>query len=249
MAWKNWSDHPFIAFPIFICAVVTAAYQIYDHYYSQPETRPPQTQPTRYVILPSPSEPQKPVPAPPVVPQQVRPVPSFQGGRPYATIETENSPPASQQMYTVVYGGTDGVNVRSQPNGKLLATAFEQTAAPITGLTSFPSRTNGIPWIKVELEGWMAQRKLTKSKPYLQGLDGGIFQVIWDGGGDPNDNYISLKSSPDVSSTRIAKVYTGTNVRTGRMMANGDFEWVEAKLVGWMALRSGRGTQLLARTN
>ena len=154
----------------------------------------------------------------------------------------------TQSAYTVVYSGKDGVSVRDDPGGRLLATAHIQQTVPV-GALSTPVMFNGVPWIKVEIVGWMARKKHTRDSSYFADLGNGISRVTWDGNGNPNDNFIALKALPDISSPRAAKVFTGTDVYTGQGVLGSAFEWVPARLVGWMAITSPKGTRLLARTN
>jgi hypothetical protein len=155
---------------------------------------------------------------------------------------------STQPAYTVVFNGSSGVNVRETPGGRIIAAAQNQRIVPIGGLST-PVMHNRLPWVQVEIVGWMARKKHSRVLPYFAELGGGVSRVIWDGNGNPNDNFIALKALPDISSTRAAKVFTGTDVYTGTGVVNGAFEWVPARLVGWMALRSSKGATLLARTN
>jgi len=154
----------------------------------------------------------------------------------------------TQSAYTVVYSGEDGVNVRDEPGGRLLATAQMQQTVPI-GALSAPVMFNGVPWIKVEIVGWMARKKHTRDSSYFADLGNGLSRVTWDGNGNSNDNFIALKPLPDISSPRAARVFTGTDIYTGEGVVGSSFEWVPARLVGWMAMQSSKGTRLLARTN
>lgn len=149
--------------------------------------------------------------------------------------------------WSVVYRGRDGVNVRAEPGGtSILATAYHQNVATIRGLSAKPVYKNGIPWVKVELHGWMAKRKLGKSYSYLAELGDGNAIVTWNGRGDPDDNFIALKAGPNIQAKRIAKVYTHTSISTGESQVSGSFEWVRARFVGWMATENRKGTRLLS---
>ena len=163
------------------------------------------------------------------------------GVAPYVSGQQNNT------KYQVTYSGDDGVNLRAEPGGSsILATAYKQNAISIRGLSSEPVIRNGLPWVKVELYGWMAKKQFGKDYSYLRPIGDDISVVTWDGGDNPTDNFIALKAESDISATRIAKIYTFTSVRTGEYKINGNFEWTRVKLIGWMALRSAKGTQLIS---
>ncbi len=153
----------------------------------------------------------------------------------------------SNISYQVVYGGSDGVNLRSAPGSKdIIATAYKQSVIAIHGLSYKPYFVDNIPWVKVKLVGWMAKKRHDKEYPYILPVQGNLAYVAWDGGDDESDNFIALKARPNISTTRIAKVYTNTSIRISESQDNGNYEWVKAELIGWMALSNRNGTQLLS---
>ncbi|EGV27562.1 hypothetical protein ThidrDRAFT_4623 [Thiorhodococcus drewsii AZ1] len=195
MSWKNWGDHPLIAFPVMMSAVIAASYAVYDHHYANAIVAASEAK--QNASTPNP-EVKTATNTQPVVPIHKLSLPKNNSHPNARSAEKNISKPILERNYVVVYKGPDGVNVRSQPSGRLLATAFEQNVSPITRISSTQQIKKGIPWIKVEMTGWMARRMLTKTRPYLKDIGNSISKVIWDGGGDPNDRFISLKSSPDV---------------------------------------------------
>lgn len=173
---------------------------------------------------------------------------AYQNGRPVPPRSEIRTRP--KYLY-VVYNGINGVRVRSYAGGQVIATALKQKVVPIKNLSTTPKIKNNLHWINVEINGWMARRKLDKLQPYLIEMDAINSKVIWDGGGTAN--FVSLRSGPSTSNTRIAKVYTGSYVNTGtnggirQIKIDGEFEWIKVTLIGWMALRSRNGEPLLQK--
>lgn len=162
-----------------------------------------------------------------------------------------NAPPlaAAQQAakpYVVVYDGEDGVNLRSSPGGfDIIATAFKTSGTLFTVISTEPVISGGIPWVKVRFTGWMARHNLRNGDINVATLQNSLGYVLWDGAGDPKDNFIAMKSQADISSHRLAKVYHNTSVRLGDSRNSGSYEWIEAELIGWAAVTSPRGTTLI----
>lgn len=153
---------------------------------------------------------------------------------------------AAGTLCIVAYTGGEGVNLRTKPSGtKIVAAAYQQDAVPLRVLSEKPIYVNGTPWVEVQLNGWMAFRKLSRSSPYLAEVAAGKARVDWDGGENPKDNFISLKTAPDYSAKRIAKIFNRTEVEVGNTIVQGEFEWISAQLIGWMAAISPEGTRLL----
>jgi hypothetical protein len=148
--------------------------------------------------------------------------------------------------YAVVYGGEDGVSVRSSPGGEdVIATAYKARGASFLVLSTSPYYTNGIGWMKVRMVGWMAKRNLRNGDTNVATLDNGLGYVRWDGNGNPKDNFVALRSLGSTSQ-RLAKVYHNTSLRLGKSQFDTEYEWVEAELVGWMALKGPKGSILIA---
>lgn len=166
-----------------------------------------------------------------------------------STLDTApDAPKSNQSLYTVVYGGPDGVNVRQTPSlgDNVIAAAFKQNSAPLTITSTNPIVVDGIPWVQVEVSGWLAYRKVSRTFSYLQETGEGKAKVNWDGGKNPNDNFLMLRVAPGTSSTQIAKIFDGTEILLGRTSLVGSFEWVSILLRGWMATKSTSGRPLLA---
>lgn len=148
--------------------------------------------------------------------------------------------------YTVVYGGQDGVSVRSSPGGEdVIATAYKAPGTSFLVLSTSPYYTNSIGWVKVRLAGWMAKRNLRNGDTNVATLENGLGYVRWDGNGNPKDNFVALRTLGS-NSQRLAKVYHNTSVRLGQSQTDSDYEWVEAELVGWVALKGPKGSTLIA---
>jgi hypothetical protein len=76
--------------------------------------------------------------------------------------------------------------------------------------------------------------------------NGGV--VTWDGGGDPNDNFIAMRTLGS-KGKRIAKVYHRTRVGLGEKTISGNYEWVFAETIGWLPLLGPKGSTLVQPVN
>lgn len=151
------------------------------------------------------------------------------------------------RTFEVVYSGSDGVNIRSKPNGTLMATLYGQSKSSFDQVPgSNESFSGSIPWILGSMEGWMAIRKITRGYDYAVSNGDGSLTMIWDGDGDPNDAFIALRSSLH-NGTRLAKMYRGAKlvVVDGSRRTLDGYEWIKVRLVGWAAQKSPKGTALL----
>jgi hypothetical protein len=167
--------------------------------------------------------------------------------QPDSSAGVSSSKGKSEQLYTVVWRGSDGVNIRSAPGlTDVLATAYRQDSAPLNVISKEPLLVSGIPWVEVEISGWMAYRTVGRASPYFELTDRGYSRVVWDGAGNPNDNFLALRISPGKSSTLIAIVFEGATVLLGNTTDHGRLEWVSALVRGWMAVRSRSGQALIA---
>ena len=151
----------------------------------------------------------------------------------------------ASKNYEVVYGGRDGVNLRSSPGGKdIISTAYKQRLVSIKGLSEEPYYLKGIPWVKVKLIGWMV--KSSKSHTYVTPVTSDFAYISWNGDGNPTDNFMALRAGASTKATRIAKVYTYTSVKVIESKSDSNFEWIKAEIVGWMAVKgSSKGNQFL----
>ena len=148
-------------------------------------------------------------------------------------------------LCSVAYSGVEGASLRRNPSEtNVLAAAYPQNSVPLKVLSESPVYVNGAPWVEVQLNGWMALRKLSRSVPYLAEIAVGKARVDWEGE-RLADNFIALKTAPDYLAKRIAKVFNGTEVEVGNIVVQGEFEWISAQLHGWMAAKSPQGTVLL----
>lgn len=151
--------------------------------------------------------------------------------------------------YRVVYSGSDGVNVRSAPNGKhILAAAYNQSLIPFKYLASNINGNRN--WKKFKITGWMVESSKRRHKEYLAVNLNNIATIIWDGDGNPRDNFVNLRTTTNFNNNNIvARVYTNTSVRvTGRKSIK-NREWVKVELIGWMLIKTSRGKKLLNLVN
>jgi len=149
-------------------------------------------------------------------------------------------------LYTVVYSGGDGVSVRSAPGGdEIIATAYRAPDSAFLALSPNTTYVNGIAWIPVRLSGWMARRNLRNGETNIATDGKGWGIVRWDGNGNPTDNFVSLRTFGD-DPQRLAKVYYNTSIRIGGSRRDSQYEWVQAELFGWMAVKGPKGTTLIA---
>ena len=151
------------------------------------------------------------------------------------------------RTFQVVYSGSDGVNVRSKPNGTLMATLYDQSESSFDQVPgSQESYSESIPWILGSMEGWMAIRYDKRGYDYAVSNGDGTLTMIWDGAGNPNDAFIALRSSLH-NGIRLAKMYKGAKlvVVDGNRRSLHGYEWIKVRLVGWAAQRSPKGTTLL----
>ena len=151
------------------------------------------------------------------------------------------------KSYRVIYGGADGVNLRSIPGGpEILATAFSTNSHIIASFSPAPYPAKGTDWVKVKLRGWMVRSG--QRYRFLSDIDTENAFVSWNGNGDSRDNFVALRSEPSLNGSLLAKIYTGTSVKkTGQQDAE-SYSWNQVEIVGWMAVRVtiGRQQELLA---
>lgn len=178
---------------------------------------------------------------------------NFQDGNDWSVVRVryykKNNSRSNNTFYRVVYSGKDGVNVRSTPNGKqILAAAYNQSTIPFKYLSSNPNGNRN--WKKFKITGWMVKKSKRRHKEYLVVNLDNIATIIWDGDGNPRDNFVNLRTTTNFKSNNIvARVYTNTSVRvTGRKMIK-NREWVNVELIGWMLIKTSRGKQLLNLVN
>lgn len=151
------------------------------------------------------------------------------------------------RSFDVVYEGSDGVNLRDRPNGILHATLYDQSSSKFhKDPVADEKYIDGLPWIFGRIEGWMAIRNIERGYDYAVRNTEGSLTMIWDGDGDPNDNFISLRSSIDGGS-RIAKMYRGAKLEIvdGNRRTIDGYQWIKVRLSGWAARKSPKGTTLL----
>ena len=146
--------------------------------------------------------------------------------------------------YQIAYKGVDGVNVRKSPSdGLVLATAFYQEIAPLELVSSNNGESSTL-WNKFRLTGWMVRRSYNTI--YLSDVVDNASTVIWDGKGDPSDNYVNMRVEASLNSTVIARVYTNTPIRILDSELVNNREWVEVEIIGWMLTRTSKGEQLIS---
>lgn len=152
----------------------------------------------------------------------------------------------SARSYEVAYGGSDGVSLRSRPNGDEWAVMYDQSYSFFEQVPgSEQASESGLLWIFGSMEGWMAIRKIERGYDYAVDNGDGTLTMTWDGGGDPGDAFISLRSSID--GYRLAKMFRGSQlvVVDSSRYEDGGYQWIKVRLIGWAARKSPKGTTLL----
>jgi hypothetical protein len=188
-----------------------------------------------------PPAPQIQPPAPPTSP----PPAAFQPPQVLAT--ATNQEQLHGKIYTVAYRGEDGVSLRSEPGGQILATLYYGPDTLLSVLSNSPVNYEGLSWIQVSVRGWMGIRNLKNGDINIASTtNGGV--VTWDGGGDPNDNFIAMRTLGS-KGKRIAKVYHRTRVGLGEKTISGNYEWVFAETIGWLPLLGPKGSTLVQPVN
>jgi tetratricopeptide (TPR) repeat protein len=155
----------------------------------------------------------------------------------------ENGPKVGE-IYTIAYKGNDGVSIRSSPSGDIIATAYFGPDTRLTILSEAPEPVDGLQWVQVKVDGWLAKRNLKNGDINIATLGDGTGVITWDGGGDPNDNFIAMRTLGSKGS-RIAKVYYKTKVMLGESKNSGNYEWAKSSFIGWIPIRGPKGTILI----
>ena len=155
----------------------------------------------------------------------------------------ENGPKVGE-IYTIAYKGADGVSIRSSPGGDVIATAYFGPDTRLTILSEAPEPVDGLQWVQIKVDGWLAKRNLKSGDINIATLADGTGVITWDGGGDPNDNFIAMRTLGSKGS-RIAKVYYKTKVMLGESKNSGNYEWAESSFTGWLPIRGPKGTLLI----
>lgn len=157
---------------------------------------------------------------------------------------TRTLPHTGIPRYQIVYKGVDGVNIRNSPGeGLVLATAYYQRIAPLELISSENGENNSL-WKKFRLTGWMVRRSYNAT--YLSSVIDDSSTVIWDGKGDPSDNYVSMRVESSLNSTVLARVYTNTKISILDTILINNREWVEVEIIGWMLTKTSKGEQLIS---
>ncbi len=150
------------------------------------------------------------------------------------------SPPASSSpgtnSYEVVYTGSEGVSVRSQPNSAAaqLGAAFRQSSVPLPATGEVDGR-----WVKLRLRGWMVAKG--RSTSYMTFRGGNRWQV-----NQNSDGVLSMRAEPHTNATKVANLSSHVSVTGLEERYVDGKKWVRAELTGWMATRlSSSGKTLL----
>lgn len=159
---------------------------------------------------------------------------------------------AQQETWRVVYTHPDprstGVNLRTEPDGDSwkIATCFSQAATPLRR-DGEAREVNGVVWLPVRLDGWMAIRRHNRESAYLREVAPGKWKVSYIGKGTRTDDSIAIRSLPGTAHTLVADVYDGSTVSGTERTRDDTYEWLKVSVSGWMASTSPKGTQLIAR--
>lgn len=160
------------------------------------------------------------------------------------TGKNQSDAPQAGDNYTVAYKGNDGVSIRSSPSGDIIATAYFGPDTRLTILSEAPEPVDGLEWVQVKVDGWLAKRNLKSGDINIATLADGTGVITWDGGGDPNDNFIAMRTLGS-KGNRIAKVYYRTKVILGESKNSGNYEWAKSSFIGWIPIRGPKGTLLI----
>lgn len=159
-------------------------------------------------------------------------------------VEVPRMVPSQGEHFTVAYKGADGVGLRDSPGGRIVATAYHGPDTLLVAVSDTPITTGGLTWVHVKVRGWMAARNLQNGDINIATTQGGGGVVTWDGGGNPNDNFIAMRTL-GAKGSRIAKVYHRSKIAIRDTTISGNYEWVQAEVSGWVALRGPRGSLLI----
>lgn len=137
------------------------------------------------------------------------------------------------KKYKLAYKSEDGECLRNKPGGEVLATIYYGQDTRITILSDSAVDFRGLEWFQVSVKGWMAYRNL-KNGDINIALSSSLGVVTWNGGGDPKDNFIAMRTL-GLNGKRIAKVYHGSEIVIADTKIYGNYEWVYAEIVGWLS--------------
>ena len=158
--------------------------------------------------------------------------------------EAKESPSLDSDLeYRVVYGGTDGLNVRSSASldSEILAAVFPSDT-PLLGVEGPIRSPDGRVWIRLAISGWMPIKG--REKIFLSSAQDGIYAVVWD---RPGDRFVSMRTGTGVDFPLVAKVISGTRVEGATLRQIGSIEYVYATLTGWVVMTGPSGTQFMER--
>jgi hypothetical protein len=165
---------------------------------------------------------------------------------------TVSPAPAQQETWRVVYTHPDprntGVNLRTEPEPDAwkIATCFSQAATPLKR-DGESREVNGVVWLPVRIDGWMAIRRHNRETSYLNEVAPGEWKVSYIGKGTRTDDSIAIRSEPGTAHTLVADVYDGSIVSGTERRRDDTYEWLKVSVRGWMASTSQKGTPLIAR--
>jgi hypothetical protein len=159
-------------------------------------------------------------------------------------VEVPRMVPSQGEEFRVAYKGADGVGLRDEPSGRTVATVYHGPDTLLVAVSDTPVTTGGLTWVHVKVRGWMAARNLQNGDINIASTQGGGGVVTWDGGGNPNDNFIAMRTLGAIGN-RIAKVYHRSKIAIRDATISGNYEWVQAEVSGWVALRGPRGSLLI----
>ncbi|GAA5481399.1 hypothetical protein Hsar01_00608 [Haloferula sargassicola] len=157
---------------------------------------------------------------------EVSPAPGVQPDPP-----AEPAPPTTPPRFLVLSGSP--VPLDSQPNGELVAVL---EAGRVERTDQNPILVGPLEWIEIDVSGWMAAGNVVSQEVNLA-VEGTTGRVVWDGGGNPDDAFLSLRDQPAAGALRLGKVPTGTRLRvdpSSPARVVGSHRWVKVGLTGWI---------------
>lgn len=157
---------------------------------------------------------------------------------PEAASKGSPAPSPARAQYAVVYSGKEGVGIRLSPGSDAvkLAAAYPQSAIPLLA-TGRAAWIDGVRWIEVDLRGWMVAQNSTKR--LLQSTSNGWAVA------STSDGFVSMRTGPAMEHDLAAKVYTGARLAGNGAVWNGNTEWIQTALRGWVAEETTSGKPLL----
>ncbi len=143
--------------------------------------------------------------------------------------------PVLTKQVQVLYSGRDGINLRQDKNfddDKILGTVHKQSAMPIEQFGEDSELGDEI-WVNIEIKGWIPVKNRTHT--YLNKIDNGNWEVIWN---KPGDQYVAMRAGFDSEGALISKVSTGTHIEELESKTVEGREYILGKIYGWVVKKN-----------